>query len=778
MSSKKPAEAPNPGSAAVPEPLLAPCPGGTSCTPESGCEGGVFRSAFMASCSIMFLIDPATGDIIDANPAARDFYGYTLEESRHVRITDVSLMPKAQVLELMRGILGKGAVQFTSRHKLKSGELRDMELDATPIVLHGGRPAIFFIGHDITARVRAERALRERESLLKAILDSAGEGIGFKDVAHVYREANPAFCSMLGAPCEQVLGRKSEEFFDPETDARNLETDLQVLTERSSLVYEISYPAKDNGGEGPRRVSVNKSPVFDADGTPMGVVFISRDITRERRASEALRKSEGLLRAMMDSARDSIFVVDEADVLREANPAFCELMGKPREEILGRGLAEVFEPGELHMQRSTSSLAAATREPVHFVQRIQRAGQDGKPGSDVWISLVKTAIQDEEGGLLGVLGMGRDITEQKAADLALRESERRFSTLVKQSPVGVFETDSRGRLTFANERMQKQTGRSQEQLLGNGWLMSVHSDDRAEFVREWHEALGAAEEVAHELRLAGARGVVTWVACRIRPMRDGAGRVIGYLGTLDDVSERKQAEALREDVEAVVRHDLKSPLGGMQSALDLIAFLGPLTGEQDHVLGEARGLVRRMLGLITLSLDLAAIESGRYTPRPEPVDLSAVLEGLKKELRPLLAGKLLTLDIQAPGAGPFEVMGERRLLDSVLANLLKNAAEASPEGGAIQVRLTREAGPIPLAGPADMAAHAAIGIRNPGEVPQDMRRRFFEKYATSGKAGGTGLGTYSALLMVRTMGGSLGLDTDEPGHTTMTVRLPLPPQSA
>lgn len=758
-----------------------------ACSASTNCDGSLFRAAFLATRSIMFLIDPATGDIIDGNPAACEFYGYSLEEARHVSITDVSLMPRDAVLELMQGVLKGGAVQFASRHKLKSGELRDMELDATPIVLHDGRPAVFFVGHDITARMRAERALRERESLLKAILDSAGEGIGFKDVEHVYREANPAFCTMLGAPCEQVLGRKSEEFFDPETDARNLETDLQVLKERASLVYEIAYPARETDDGGLRQVSVNKSPVFDADGNPMGVVFISRDITRERKAGEALRKSESLLRAMMDSARDSIFVVDDADILREGNPAFCELMNKPREEILGRSLDEVFEPEELHLQRSTSSLTATTRQPVHFVQRIQRPAQgDDKPASDVWISVVKTAIEDDSGRFLGVLGMGRDITEQKAADLALRESERRFSTLVRQSPVGVFETDARGRLSFANERMQRQTARTQEQLLGNGWLMCVHAGDRADFVREWHAALAEAAELAREVRLAGPRGVVTWVTCRIRPMRDGAGRVIGYLGTLGDVTERKQAEALREDVEAVVRHDLKSPLGGMQSALELIAFLGPLTAEQEQVMGEARSLVRRMLGLITLSLDLAAIEAGRYTPRPEPVDLPEVLAGLKKELRPLVAGKILTLDILSDPPGGFTVLGERRLLDSALANLLKNAAEAAPEGGAILVRLRREPGPVPAVAPgqsgaspqASMSGHAVVSIRNPGEVPSDMRRRFFEKYATSGKTGGTGLGTYSAKLMVRTLGGSLSLDTDEAGHTTMTMRLPLPAEGA
>lgn len=251
-----------------------------------------------------------------------------------------------------------------------------------------------------------------------------------------------------------------------------------------------------------------------------------------------------------------------------------------------------------------------------------------------------------------------------------------------------------------------------------------------------------------------------WVSTLMRPMRDAASRVIGYLGAVSDISERKKAEAMREDVEKVIRHDLKSPLGAMGNAAELLEMLGPLNAEQAHVLAELRALAGRMLGLIGLSLDLRAMETGRYTLEPVPLDLCAVLEALRTELRPLTDGKGLTLRVEREADGPFLVLGERRLVDTVFANLLKNAAEASPEGGEIQVRLRLEDG------------WAVAEVRNLGAVPLDIRERFFEKYATSGKTHGTGLGTYSARLMVRALNGSIELDTSEPGATTLVVRLP------
>ncbi|MDP3428248.1 MAG: HAMP domain-containing sensor histidine kinase, partial [Humidesulfovibrio sp.] len=195
-------------------------------------------------------------------------------------------------------------------------------------------------------------------------------------------------------------------------------------------------------------------------------------------------------------------------------------------------------------------------------------------------------------------------------------------------------------------------------------------------------------------------------------------------------------------------------------------MLGPLNAEQAHVLAELRSLSRRMHGLINLSLDLRAMETGSYALEPEALDLGAALEALRAELRPLTDGKELSLRVEPEGAGPLMVLGERRLVDTVFVNLLKNAAEASPEGGEILVRLKAQKG------------FAVASLHNRGAVPPDIRERFFEKYATSGKLHGTGLGTYSARLMVRALNGSIEVDTSEPDATTLVVRLPLANQAA
>ncbi len=712
-------------------------------------DGSVFRTAFESSRTVMFLLDPKDGSVIGANPAACAFYGYESDDLERVKLTDISLLPQADILELLRELGQKGSVRLPSRHRLKNGELRDVQMDAAPIVLRSGRQCLFFIVHDVTALSQAERSLRQREGLLRAILDSATDRIGFRDASGVFREANPAFCALLGLARENVLGQGDAGLLDRRVSQRAVELDRRRGDEREPAAYEIIL---DEPG-GARHLSVHKSPVVDAAGEYLGAVLVGRDTTE-------LRKSEGLLRAMLESAQDSIFVTDAHDLLREANPTFLNHMGRAREELLGSPLSAMFEGEELRIQLSTAALARDTREPVTFTQHIRR------PGLDRWLNVVKSAVVDPEGRCLGVVSFGRDITDQKTAENALRQSERRLSSLIRQAPVGVFETDAQGRLIFANERMQRQTGRTLEALAGEGWLEAVHPEDRVAFLANWRQALAQRSELDEELRLAHPRSGVLWVSFRVRPIRDAARRVSGHLGVLGDITERKKAEALRADVESVVRHDLKSPLASVQNALELLELLGPLNKDQSQVLSEVRGLTRRLLGLIALSVDLHAMEAGVFVPKSEPLDLCAVLDGLRPELRALAEGKGLTLRVSSScGDAPFPVLGERRLVDAVFANLLKNAAEAAPEDSEISVRLWTE------------GREAVASIRNRGEVPQEIRGRFFEKYATSGKAHGTGLGTYSARLMVRTLGGRVTLDTSEPGATTLTVHLPLPQQA-
>uniref|UniRef100_I2PZA1 histidine kinase n=1 Tax=Desulfovibrio sp. U5L TaxID=596152 RepID=I2PZA1_9BACT len=228
-----------------------------------------------------------------------------------------------------------------------------------------------------------------------------------------------------------------------------------------------------------------------------------------------------------------------------------------------------------------------------------------------------------------------------------------------------------------------------------------------------------------------------------------------------------EAAKLREDVDHIMRHDLKAPLTGIIGLPPLILDEGGLSENQALFLRliEENGL--KMLSMINLSLDLFKMERGAYVLRPEPVDMAQVARRLFTELAPVSAHRQVACTLTLAGepddgAASCLIAGERLLLYTMLANTLKNALEASPARATVTVDL-RAGDP------------AVLTVVNRGAVPADIRQRFFKKFATSGKAGGTGLGAYSARLIAETHGGSARMETsDATDTTTVTLVLPQP----
>lgn len=225
-----------------------------------------------------------------------------------------------------------------------------------------------------------------------------------------------------------------------------------------------------------------------------------------------------------------------------------------------------------------------------------------------------------------------------------------------------------------------------------------------------------------------------------------------------------EAATLREDVDRIMQHDLKSPLNAIIGYPQLLALSSDLTDDQKGMIKTIEKAGLRMLQMINMSHDLFKMERNTYELNPESVDLIKITRCVFSEQENLALSKSVKLRIlydghDASGDDVFMAYGEPLLCHSLLANLCKNAVEASPNGCAVTVSLTKNETPT-------------VTIENTGEVPEQMRSRFFEKFATSGKLGGTGLGTYSAKLIVETQKGSIALDTKTPDTTRIQITLP------
>jgi CheY-like chemotaxis protein len=230
-----------------------------------------------------------------------------------------------------------------------------------------------------------------------------------------------------------------------------------------------------------------------------------------------------------------------------------------------------------------------------------------------------------------------------------------------------------------------------------------------------------------------------------------------------DYDEMMTTERLKEDVERITRHDMKGPLAGVIGLVQSLAEADNLTEDQKESIRMVEETALQVLDMINLSNELFKIETGRYVLKPQVIKVPQIIRRIAELSRRTFAVKNLTIAVATPHGVADDVLlalGDSMLCYSLFQNLIKNACEAAPDDS--NVTITIHAG-----------APMRITLENKGTVPVAIRDTFFEKFATAGKQGGTGLGTYSAKLLVEAQNGSIAMETsDEKNQTRITLTLP------
>lgn len=236
-----------------------------------------------------------------------------------------------------------------------------------------------------------------------------------------------------------------------------------------------------------------------------------------------------------------------------------------------------------------------------------------------------------------------------------------------------------------------------------------------------------------------------------------------YLRLNQQFAELQEMDRLRKDIEAISRHDLKSPVNGIMGCakmmIDSTNFSIDDAKQFGHLILDAAYKLREM---INLSLNIMKMEQGSYEPTLQPLDLLPVIRRILFDNHDFMSKKKIETTLWINGhheeQESFIILGDETLCYTMLANLYKNALESSESGKIVRISL-------------DSGKMASIAIHNHGTVPEQIRERFFEKYVTFGKKSGTGLGTYSARLMAETQRGSIHLQSSEEEGTTITITL-------
>lgn len=265
-------------------------------------------------------------------------------------------------------------------------------------------------------------------------------------------------------------------------------------------------------------------------------------------SSEFQRTEEERARFFMLSI-DMFCVAGLDGYFKQLNPAWERILGFPQEELQAKPFLEFVHPEDREATSGKMHTLGAGSDTIAFENRYRC-----KDGSYKWLVWNSTMSPDRN----MIYAVAHDITDRKQTEAALRESEARFRSLAASSPIGIFLNDAAGACVYTNPRWQEITGKTLEESLGEGGLQAIASDDREAVVAEWQACVEAGREFSREFRCTRSAEDVRWVYSRAAVVRSATGLVSGYVGTLEDITERKQVgEALsrsEERLRAVVNN--------------------------------------------------------------------------------------------------------------------------------------------------------------------------------------------------------------------------------
>ncbi len=512
---------------------------------------------------------------------------------------------------------------------------------------------------------------------------------------------------------------------------------------RSRWVYDFTMPVRNDKGE-----------VVAYDGYLL-------DVTKRKNMEEALKKSEEQFRLVADFTYDWEYWIDCGGRLLYVSPACERISGYTAREFMSDpGLMErIIHPVDLRMGNVVN---------VHDVDEVEHNGLEfriiDRYGDVRWIGHDCRPVYSRDGEWLGRRGSNRDITERKKAEERLRVSEKLSKSLLNSTLDLAYLIDSDGFFIAANEIGAERFKLKAYELVGLNLKDLVDWENFERCMAQVEEAHCAKRPVRFEDEIKGY--FFDSIASPVFNDRGGVNMVSIFAR---DVTEQKILSKLHEDVERIARHDIKSPLTGIIGLAELLNRQSNLTDKQQGFALAIAEAGKQTMHVLNSSLDFLKMEKGEYVLRPELFNLAGTLRKIQNILDVQSRSKSVPVDAFLNGK-PLDsscecyFVGEERHIENLLTNLTKNAIEAAPEESSVTVNLDSEE---------DVCR---IDIHNQGVVPNALRDSFFKKYSTYGKKSGTGLGTYSAMIIAKAHSGRINFSSSEKEGTHVLVVLPKRPE--
>jgi PAS domain S-box-containing protein len=486
-------------------------------------------------------------------------------------------------------------------------------------------------------------------------------------------------------------------------------------------------------------------------------------VNRKQRLEETLRTAA----AVIESSADSIMRLSLDNTILSWNKAAEHIYGYTAEEAIGRP-ASLIVPLD-HRE-----------ELQRLVERVHQRGSVKshetvcirKDGAHIHVALTLSPVQDRQGKIVGMSGIARDITERKRAEEALRQSEQINREVIAGAREGVIVYDRDFCYRIWNPAMEELTGQPASQVLGKrAFDMFPHLREQKLDVLLERALAGETVQSSDALFQVEQTGKSGWVSAMYSPHYGPNSEIIGVIGLVRDISDRKQAEEemrkakeaaeaasrAKSEFLAVMSHEIRTPMNGIIGMTDLTLDTH-LSREQRDYLTMVKESAGTLLTMINDILDFSKIEAGRLSLDISEFDLQDTLSYTMRALAPRADEKGLELTWETLPGLPPRVVGDPGRLRQILVNLVGNAIKFT-ERGEVDLRVD-----IDSQGEDGVALHFCVTDTGIG-IPREEQQRIFEAFvqadsSTTRKYGGTGLGLAISSRLVKLMEGRIWVESE------------------
>jgi PAS domain S-box-containing protein len=592
------------------------------------------------------------------------------------------------------------------------------------------------------------------------MLDTTGHVISWNEGAEAIK----------GYSAEEIIGAHFSRFYPADAIAANIPArELEIAAQNGRLETQGLRIRKDGTAFW---ADVLIAPMLDSTGALTGFSNITRDLTVRHKEEVALRHSEERFRLLVSGVRDyAIFMLDPQGIVTTWNAGAEHIKGYTAKDIIGSHFSRFYPPDAIARKLPETELRGATMQG-RFEDEGWRVRKDG---SRFWANVIITAVRDSSGHLLGFSKITRNLTERRRHEEDLRRSEERFRLLVDGvTEYAIMMLDSDGLVTSWNAGAERIKGYSAKEILGQH--VSHFYPYEAVLANQPWEDLNVAR-VAGRMTSEGWRvrkdGTLFWASTVVTALRDQDARLYGYAKVTQDLTQRRNAEALADTTQrmhefiAMLAHELRNPLAPIRNA---VALMGR-KGLNDPVLESMRQTIDRqsvqLTRLLDELLDVNRIARGRFTIERELIDVRDVLSRALESSRPLIDDRGHSIEVMTPES-PTLVQGDAVRLTQAIVNLLNNAAKYTPRGGKIRL-ITSVRG-----------AEVEIKIVDNGKgIAGDMLEKVFDLFVqidpnSNAALGGLGVGLALVRRVMELHGGSIQARSEGRSQgAEFVARLPL-----